>query len=418
MARHFVPMDTSPDWPLPLRLAFRFLVSFFAITTPYLAIGHVGALIGVLIPSAVPVSEWMQFGPAGLMTAYEWATGQLFGAGVVYATLTGYVAYLTTALAGAAIISLIWTAVDRRREYRRAHGWLQIYLRYLLATVMLAYGMVKVIPGQFPPPSLIQLITPVGDLTRMRLLWLSMGVAPAYSVFTGVCEVVGGVLLFSRRTLTLGALILVASLSNVLALNLAYGIGVQLNSTVYLFMAMVLLAPDARRLVDVFFAKTVSSGAGPVATGAWMRRGSAIAKVLVVVWIIGVWVREAYVERAAGQPIPALYGIYDVEEFTRGGTSVARGDSTRWHRFVMAERDSAAIQMTGGSPERFQVRHDAAARTLTLNSPDGKSAPLVLHYTQETDGRLLIEGDVRGDAVQAHIRAMDLTRFTLRQPLR
>jgi hypothetical protein len=409
-------MDTSaPDWPWPLRLAFRFVVSFFAITTPYLAIGHIGTLVGVFIPSVVPVAEWLQYGPAGLMTAYEWATRQLFGP-VVYATIAGYIAYLSTALVGAALITLVWTTVDRRREYRRAHGWLRIYLRYLLAAVMLSYGMVKVIPGQFGPPSLIQLITPLGEFTRMRLLWLSMGVAPAYSVFTGLCEVGGGLLLFSRRTTTVGSLILVASLANVLMLNLAYGVGVQLNSTVYLLMAMVLLAPDARRLVDVAFAKTASAGGEPASSAAWRRRGSVLAKALILLLMVGVYVRAAYVGRASAVRIPALYGIYDVEHFARGGVPIARGDSTRWHRVVVAERDTAAIQMSGGLTERYRARHDAAARTLTLIPAAGES--LTLHYTQEGDGRLRIEGDVRGSAVQAHMRAIDLTKLTLRQPLR
>ena len=266
-----------PDWPPLLRVAFRFCVTFFAFTTPYLAVGHFGVLVSLVAPFVVPIAEWIQFGPAGLMTAYEWVTRLLFGADVWYPTIAGFRAYLITALAVAAAGTLVWTALDRRRrDYRRAHGWLRVYLRYLLAAVMLLYGMGKVIPAQFPEPTLVYLITPVGELTRMRLLWLSMGAAPAYVIFTGVCEVSGALLLFSRRTTTLGALILAASLSNVLTLNLAYGIGVQLNSSVYLLMALVLLAPDARRLIDVFLLTPASPSEGPARPGARSRiaRGS------------------------------------------------------------------------------------------------------------------------------------------------
>ncbi|MGE5834445.1 MAG: hypothetical protein ACM4AI_08220 [Acidobacteriota bacterium] len=406
-----------PEWPLLLRIAFRFCVTFFAITTLYLVIEHISVLVGVLMPSLIPLGE--RIGENVFLTAYGWATLQLFGANVQYPTIAGFFAYMVTVLLEAGLGTLVWTAVDhRRREYRRAHAWLRIYLRYLLAAVMFSYGMVKVIPAQFPPPSLIQLITPLGEFTRMRLLWLSMGAAPAYSIFTGLCEVSGGLLLFSRRTATLGALIVAASLSNVVALNFAYGVGVQLNSTVYLLMALTLLAPETRRLADVFILRPVASAERHLPRDVWMRRGVTIAKLLVIVWMIGVYVGEAYVARSSGRPAPALYGIYDVETFTRGGVELARGDGARWQRFVVAERDTAAVQTASRPVERYRVRHDALAHTLTLIPLEGQGDRLILRYTHEADGRLLVEGSIRSDAVQAHLRAVDLTQFPLRQPLR
>jgi hypothetical protein len=285
---------------------------------------------------------------------------------------------------------------------------------------MLNYGMVKVIPGQFRPPSLVQLITPLGEFTRMRLLWLSMGAATPYIVFTGVCEVSGALLLFSRRTTTLGALILAASLTNVLALNLSYGIGVQLNVTVYLLMALVLLAPDARRLLDVFLSAPDPRSAAPVppAPRSRMTQVVAIAKWVVVVCMIAAHVRTGYQERAGAQPNPALYGIYDVEDFARGGVSLPRTDDTRWQRFVVAEYDTAAIQNMAGALERYEVLVDVPAHMLTLTPRVETSERLTLHYSQEADGRLVVEGTVRGDAVRARLRATDVTKFTLRQPLR
>jgi hypothetical protein len=410
-----------PDWPPLLRVAFRFCVAFFAFTTPYLAVGHFGVLVSPVAPFVVPIAEWIQFGPAGLMTAYEWVTRLLFGADVWYPTIAGFRAYLITALAVAAAGTLVWTALDRRRrDYRRAHGWLRVYLRYLLAAVMLSYGMAKVIPGQFPEPTLVYLITPVGELTRMRLLWLSMGAAPAYVIFTGVCEVSGALLLFSRRTTTLGALILAASLSNVLMLNLAYGIGVQLNSSVYLLMALVLLAPEARRLIDVFLLTPASPSEGPARPGATSRiaRGTAIVKWVVVIWMIGVYTQQSWAIRPGAYPIPALYGIYDVEEFVRGGVALARGDDARWQRVVIAERDTAAIQGTTGPVQRYRFRDDATAHTLTLTPPDEKGEPLSLRYTQEADGRLIVDGTIGGNSVRARLHVTDITKFPLRQPLR
>lgn len=408
-------------WPLPLLVAFRYCVSFVAITTTYLAVGHVQSLLEPVAPFVVPIAEWIQYGPAGLMTGYEWVTGHLFGADVQYPTIAGYRAYLITALALAVAITLVWSAIDRRRrDYRRAHAWFRVYLRYLLAAVMLSYGMAKVIPIQFPQPSLIQLITPVGELTKMRLLWLSMGAAPAYEVFTGLCEVTGALLLLSRRTSLLGALILAGSLTNVLALNLAYGIGVQLNVTVYLLMALVLVAPDARRLMAVLFQTPALAAPPPAPTEAWLgtTRATAAVKWLVVIWLIGVHVREPWLMSADEWRIPALYGIYDVEEFVRAGVNVAKDDDARWQRFVIAELETAAIQSTTGSLQRYSFRADASAHTLTLTPAQEKGEPLTLRYSQEADGRLVVDGIIRGDTVRARLHATDLTQFMLRKPLR
>ncbi len=412
-----------PEWPPALRIAFRYCVTFFAITTTYLAVGHIGLLIGPVAPFVGPIVESIQDGPAGLMTSYEWLTGRLFGAGVVYPTIAGFRAYLITALTLAAAGSLIWTVLDRRRrEYRRAHGWLRVYLRYFLAAVMLTYGMAKVIPAQFPPPSLVQLITPVGELTRMRLLWLSMGAATPYIIFTGVCEVSGALLLFSRRTTTLGALILAGSLSNVLALNLAYGIGVQLNVTVYLLMALVLLAPEARRLMAVLLHASTSAveDQAPPGNRTRITRATAVVKWLVVIWMIGTYTRMAWLERADALPIPALYGIYDVQEFVRDGVALTKEDAARWQRVIVAERDTAAIQLMTGALQRYHGRVDELGHTLTLSpaNDEDKGEPLVLRYSQEADGQLNVEGNIEGKAVRARLRVSDLSKFPLRQPLR
>ena len=98
--------------------------------------------------------------------------------------------------------------------------------------------------------------------------------------------------------------------------------------------------------------------------------------------------------------------------------SEAKDDEARWQRVVLAERSTGAIQPTTGSLQRYRVSVNAPSHTLTLTPADGKGEQLALRYSQEENGRLIVEGNVRGDAVQAHLRVTDVTKFTLRQPLR
>ena len=408
----YPPIALPPDerrWPALLRVAFRFVVCFFAITTIYLAVGHFSTLVLFRDPLAESVAS------RKLFAAYQWGTARLFGSGIVYASTFGYVAYLTTALVGAAAAAIIWSLLDRRRlSYDRAHAVLGVYLRYLLAAVALGYGAMKVIPVQFAPAPLTALITPLGDVTRMRLLWYFMGTSTAYIVFTGLVEVVGGLLLLSRRTTALGAALLAAAFANVTMLNLGYEVGVQLNATIYMLMAIVLLAPDARRIWSAF----VTAGEAPAARSPWTRRLGFLTKAVIVVLLITVNFRAAYVAKRDAV-LPLLYGIYDVVDFTRDGASLPAGDPERWLRFVVAERGAAAIQSTiGGRVTQFTATEDAANSVLTLTPRSTKAGALTFRYTRRSDGGLDLIGRVDGHDVQARLQPIDLATFPLRRPRR
>lgn len=94
---------------------------------------------------------------------------------------------------------------------------------------MIGYGLIKVFALQMLKPQLQQLVAPLGDLTRMGLVWTFMGISPVYQSFTGAAEVMGGLLLFWRRTRLLGATIVAVVMTNVVLLNFLYDIPVKLN---------------------------------------------------------------------------------------------------------------------------------------------------------------------------------------------
>src|SRR4030095_7643936 len=96
------------------------------------------------------------------------------------------------------------------------------------------YGMIKVFRGQFPSPSPGRLIETYGDSSPMGLMWNFMGYSSAYVIFAGVSESLGALLLFFRRTTTLGALVLTAVMTNVVAMNLCFDVCVKLGSMNYL----------------------------------------------------------------------------------------------------------------------------------------------------------------------------------------
>ncbi len=56
----------------------------------------------------------------------------------------------------------------------------------------------------------------------MGVLWWMMGSSPAYTIFSGSIETLGGALLLFRRTATLGAIVSAGAMLNVWMLNMCY----------------------------------------------------------------------------------------------------------------------------------------------------------------------------------------------------
>ena len=104
------------------------------------------------------------------------------------------------------------------------------------------------------PPQWCMLTTPYGELNRFNVLWNFMGMSPGYMMFTGTIEIVGGLLLFFPRTAVAGYLLVIAVLSNVVALNWFYNVPVKVFSALLLLYALFLLwRPFPENPVSVLF---------------------------------------------------------------------------------------------------------------------------------------------------------------------
>ncbi|MEU2029950.1 hypothetical protein [Nocardia amamiensis] len=111
-----------------------------------------------------------------------------------------------TWLVAAALVAAVWSVADRRRaNYARLFGWLLLVLRLSLATSLLLYGMVKMLPSQMAF-QLHLLIEPFGDMSPMGVLWAQIAVSQPYEIALGLAEVTAAVLLFVPVTATVGAL--------------------------------------------------------------------------------------------------------------------------------------------------------------------------------------------------------------------
>ncbi len=327
--------------------------------------------------------------------------------------------YLVLALA----VTAVWTLLDRRRaNYARLHEWLRVYVRFALAAAMILYGAYKAIPEQFGTPFPSDLLQPIGESSPMKLLWTFMGTSIPYVIFTGVAEMLGGLLLVARRTTLLGALVCVAVMSNVVMLNLSYDVPVKLHSSHLLLMAVFLAAPDLGRLARLFVRNLRVPRAEPRPLFA-SRQGNRAALVFRTVFILYITVaslhrsHQSRLEFADAATRQGLYGVWQAEELAVDGAvrPLLVTDETLWRRLVFEWPGTIGIQYVHETEVRdYELTLDPGPHMYTLCcDPEWKEEEAAISFKRISPDVLALEGKVDGKQIRGRFRRMDDSRFPL-----
>jgi uncharacterized membrane protein YphA (DoxX/SURF4 family) len=378
------------EWSLATRVAFRFCFAFFLLYNLPFPLEYIPKLN--LDGIAIEGWSWL----IGLV-AQPWfgvqADGTFNGSGDK--TWNWIQIFLQTSMAAAS--TLVWSIADRRaRSYPRLHHWLRVYVRFALAAAMIMYGTMKVIPSQFPAPATDRLLQPFGEASPMGLLWTFMGASAAYTIFTGLGELVGGLLLTTRRTTLAGALVSAGVLTHVVVLNFCYDVPVKLYSSVLLFHALFLLAPDAKRLAATVFA-------GPPRAAWW----KVALRTLAVVGFTAYLLQSA----AAGRknfgdlsPRSPLRGIWNVTQMTVDGVEQAPllSNGTRWRRLVFDNQRYVAIQQVDDKLKRYSIALGPKAFSLTRRVEPSFHA--AFDYKRPDPRTLVLDGKMNGKRVHATMK--------------
>ncbi len=314
-------------------------------------------------------------------------------------------------LAIAALAAAAWSILDRKRlNYREAHAWLRIWVRYALALTLFSYGFAKIFPLQFQPPSLIKLLEPLHSFSPMGLLWTFMGFSPAYTIFAGAAETLGGLLLLFRRTTTLGALVSAAVLLNVVVLNFCYDVPVKLYSLNLLFMAIFLMAPDLGRLARVLVLNRPTKPSmvdNVLFTARPVRIASIVVKTLFIAVILVGRTAESYHywQSVHARVKPPLYGVWQVENFLRNGKEVPASESATWRSVIFDVQPFMLVEMDDDARDNFSTQYVAAASIVRLRYPGG-GAPSDFHYSL-SGARATLSGRLGSDQLSIEMRRID-----------
>ena len=402
-------------WSLGTRIAFRFCciyVGLYVLTTqmlqsllpiPGLPIPNFG-----VIPPMRSLLYWIGLHLFGLAQA---PSPQMTGSGDKAFDWLQAASLLLIAGVG----TLVWSLAARRRPHHaRLYRIFRVYLRLAVATTFLAYGFAKVIPLQMSPHLLKPLVEPFGDFSPMGVLWWSIAASPAYEIVVGSAEVLGALLIAWPRTATVGALVCLMDATQVFILNMTYDVPVKLFAFHLVLFSLILLAPNARRLFDLFLLHRGSSlpeepafGATPRAKRFWS--GSQLAYALAVAALNARGGINTYRAFGAGALKPALYGIWQVDRMTRDGADVPLvvTDTALWRRVVVQRATAITVQRMNDKFTSFATTYDTGAGTVTLSSGRPGSVASKLHYARPTRDRLVIDGKLDDHVVHLELSYRD-----------
>lgn len=312
-----------------------------------------------------------------------------------------------------ALGGLVWAFLSRAREEDpRLADWLRIYLRYALAAILMGYGFSKVFDLQFSPPGNLLLIQPLGRMTPMMLAWTFMGYSPAYTIFAGVLECLGGLLLLFRRTSSLGALLAAVVLANVVMMNLSYDIPVKLHASLYLVTAIWILAPAVKPLAELLvFHRMAQPELSPsIQWQGWRNRLRWGAKAMLAGWIVcsnawenaSDWRQWRASEHHQSGPVE---GFFEIKAMTRDGKEVPRlyTDAQGW-RWVSIGGSSFRLATVDGTrlPSSRMIVDDAKRAMVltewTTSQPGSAAGPKGELTYAWTDARHLVLKGRLGDA--------------------
>jgi hypothetical protein len=397
-------MTSSQDWGLARRIGFRFGIVF-------------GALVLYPFPlSVLPELDWLT-GP--LHKPLEWATlwfaQAVLGLPEPAIAFNGsgdrtfdYVQLLLFATLGV-IGAVVWSALDRRRSYPRLAAAAHVVLRYSLACAMLSYGLSKVFRFQFSDLSPYNLRTVLADSSPMGLLWKFMDYSAPYTRFGGLCEAIPGFLLLWRRTATIGAVMVIAVMTNVVMLNLCYDVPVKLYSTRLLVMAGLIAVPDARRLLAAALGRAAAEVPARVRMSPRRERVRQIAKAAFLL-AVAVELALRFDGRRRNDPDNELYGNWVVDTFSADGVErpPLTTDPLRWQS-VTANKTAVAIWLMSGDSDppatgrrMYPWKVDAASHTITVTL---EKQDETWHYARPDPDHLVIDGVHLGASLHVTLHA-------------
>ncbi len=124
-----------------------------------------------------------------------------------------------------------------------------------MATMILSYAFAKILGTQFiSQPSIYD--RPIGQLSGFELTWFYYGYSYWYGLFIAGSQIIASLLLFFKKTTRIGAVVFLAIIGNIVAVDFAYNIdGAKGMAVLLTVMALFILLSDFQAFFKFFIEK-------------------------------------------------------------------------------------------------------------------------------------------------------------------
>jgi hypothetical protein len=242
--------------------------------------------------------------------------------------------------------------------------------RWIAATLCCLYGFAKLNGSQFTILD-SELTRPLGEVSGFWLTWYYFGYSPVYGSLLALLQIGAAVLLVLPRTALAGALMLLPVVTNILLIDVLYGVdpGGTAAALVLFVCTLLVVAPYVKRIANVVLIRSQPIRPGPFAL-------IALPALLVVSFGFTWWVAN-YNNR---RPTP-IDGIWKVTAQT--GTPT---DAPQWQH-VFFERNRAFLAVFRAERTPDERRHFEI----------GQDGTIEIWERWLTKGRPIMRGRSQGD---------------------
>ena len=262
------------------------------------------------------------------------------------------------------------------------------------------------------------MLQPVGDLSPMGLAWIFMGHSMVYNIFIGFAEVLGGLLMLFKKTVTLGSIIIIGVMTNVAMMNFTYDIPVKLFSIHLVLMATILMLIDGKRLWNFFFQ---NNSVEKVNFYSPFRNATAskilsVCKMLILVLVLGAVLIQCFIRFDAREQLKSkseFYGIWETQLFLKNSDTLPPllTDSDRWRYFIVDKKRTASLKMMTDSLVHYKFAQNDQLGHISLTA---KADTTKYYLSYQIDSiNLTLNGLFHNDSISVKFKRKPLEDFRL-----
>lgn len=301
--------------------------------------------------------------------------------------------------------ALIWSVLDhKRKNHEQLFYWLTVVLRFYVGFMLVHYGIAKLNNGQFPALNSYRLLSTYGDSSPMGLAWSFLSYSEGYKWFMCFAELMG-ILLFFRKTATIGAFLCLMTTANIMAINYFFDVPVKILSTALVLMCLTILSPNITRLFSFFFKGEMVQLIllkAPAFKARWMRILKLALKYTVILLYAGLLLflalKKAWFDPKPSQTI-AVYGVFDIEDVTWWKQNPI-ADSTnlqpKWALLSFEDHNRGIAKSVNNETAWYKYKLDTIAKSIQITFTDDPDVTHKLNYTIPSQERMVLKGDFFG----------------------